>query len=782
MALLSVDQVTQQIINQLKLLDPAVSAEVGTPERKLIEATAELIASQQVDFTVLNSQTDLSSLSGGRIDAYLAIYNFGRQQATPSYGTVTFGRATPAAAPITIPQGTQVIANLDNSTFPQLTFITTQTVVLEQGSTSISAPVQCTIAGTIGNIEASKIVGFGGLAPITGISTVTNAQAFSGGTDEEDDATYVARFQNTFLRNISGTTDMFLALAVSLNGITKANVVGPISRYQEYVQIPAAPDVAQQTSGGYDPGISVGTFTVTIASPAVFTLNNHGLVAGDVVYLTTTGSLPTGLSASTVYYVIAAGLTTNNFELSATYGGSAINTSGTQSGTHTLHSTVYKQKRTTAKSTIPYSQYTYPSNYYLTDGTLDPATAIFYRPGVDYVFNTPPIKASTGLTQTTDTPTSEPNITFLRTSVNGGDPTLVPGNVYLLEHAYLSKNSRNNIGLGITNCVDVFVNGENPTTVDSEEIVPTSTNALQNTNSALWTYQHPTATTVINFKRKIDGRSADVGSLVQPLYWQPVLDVPDSIQVGSDTYYKANYYNSSDSTYYNQYDGVSYTVKAHYCVVEEVNSYYGTIRARSGIEWFQVGTTNNYLNGALVGDNIATSSYTGVKIETLVGTQFSIVGYTYDKNVADLQAIMEKNKQVTTDVLVHRTKYRYFRPIVTIMYSFGATQSVVNASIIANLQSFFENQYYGTAIQLSDILQTIHNTPGVDNVRWTNQSTLSGHTGVGALEEVNADGSSLSGGPTYIYDDFYIQDNELADSPTSNQVTITVRAQNTWTT
>src|SRR5512142_3039723 len=111
MAVLTADQITQNIVNQLRLLDPAVSAEVGTPERKLIEATAELIASQQVDFTVLNSQTDLSSLSGGRIDAYLALYNFGRQQVTPSYGTVTFSRSVAATASIIIPQGTQVIAN-----------------------------------------------------------------------------------------------------------------------------------------------------------------------------------------------------------------------------------------------------------------------------------------------------------------------------------------------------------------------------------------------------------------------------------------------------------------------------------------------------------------------------------------------------------------------------------------------------------------------------------------------------------------------------------------------
>lgn len=80
---------------------------------------------------------------------------------------------------------------------------------------------------------------------------------------------------------------------------------------------------------------SLGTFTVTIASPGVFTLTAHGLVAGDAVYFTTTGALPTGLSANTIYYVISTGLTSDNFQVSATRGGAAINTSGSQSGTHT---------------------------------------------------------------------------------------------------------------------------------------------------------------------------------------------------------------------------------------------------------------------------------------------------------------------------------------------------------------------------------------------------------------------------------------------------------------
>lgn len=81
--------------------------------------------------------------------------------------------------------------------------------------------------------------------------------------------------------------------------------------------------------------VSQDTFTVTIASPAVFTQTSHGLVEGDRLDLSSTGLLPTGLDTDTVYYVIAAGLTADAFEVSLTSGGAAINTSGTQSGTHT---------------------------------------------------------------------------------------------------------------------------------------------------------------------------------------------------------------------------------------------------------------------------------------------------------------------------------------------------------------------------------------------------------------------------------------------------------------
>ena len=78
------------------------------------------------------------------------------------------------------------------------------------------------------------------------------------------------------------------------------------------------------------------TVTVTIASPGVFTLTGHGFNVGTAIYFSTTGALPTGLSAGITYYVIASGLTANAFQVSTQIGGVAVNTTGTQSGTHTV--------------------------------------------------------------------------------------------------------------------------------------------------------------------------------------------------------------------------------------------------------------------------------------------------------------------------------------------------------------------------------------------------------------------------------------------------------------
>lgn len=87
-----------------------------------------------------------------------------------------------------------------------------------------------------------------------------------------------------------------------------------------------------------------GNFTVDSASAltATFTADTvgdtidsvaHGLVNGDRVLFTTTGTLPAGLSTLTHYYVINK--TDDDYQVALTEGGSAIDITDTGSGTHT---------------------------------------------------------------------------------------------------------------------------------------------------------------------------------------------------------------------------------------------------------------------------------------------------------------------------------------------------------------------------------------------------------------------------------------------------------------
>lgn len=75
------------------------------------------------------------------------------------------------------------------------------------------------------------------------------------------------------------------------------------------------------------------TVTMTIASPCVVTWNGHGLDDGDPFIPTTSGTLPTGLTAGTGYFIKK--IDGNSFNLAATPGGTSIVTTGTQLGTHT---------------------------------------------------------------------------------------------------------------------------------------------------------------------------------------------------------------------------------------------------------------------------------------------------------------------------------------------------------------------------------------------------------------------------------------------------------------
>lgn len=91
-------------------------------------------------------------------------------------------------------------------------------------------------------------------------------------------------------------------------------------------------------------GNQSSTVTITNASPGVITYTGHNLPVNAPIVFTTSGTLPTGLSLATTYYVASTGMVTSNtFNVSATPGGAIINTSSAGSGTHTATILTYTE-------------------------------------------------------------------------------------------------------------------------------------------------------------------------------------------------------------------------------------------------------------------------------------------------------------------------------------------------------------------------------------------------------------------------------------------------------
>lgn len=151
-------------------------------------------------------------------------------------------------------------------------------------------------------------------------------------------AVYYTPYKTAFLPLWSGTVAMpqvFTELSQATTDATKSPAAcAPNSCYDLFVW-----DDAGTLRLSRGPAWSQAqTFTITIATPGTVTCAGHGLYEGQPVVLTTTGALPTGLAAGTTYYVCRV-VDANTFTLSTSLAnaiaGTAIATTGTQSGVHT---------------------------------------------------------------------------------------------------------------------------------------------------------------------------------------------------------------------------------------------------------------------------------------------------------------------------------------------------------------------------------------------------------------------------------------------------------------
>jgi hypothetical protein len=239
-------QIVQQMRDALAITLPDLDTTIGTPTRKMLDAVGEVGAEGYADRYLLEYQYDVEAKQGADLDDFVALFGQQRLPARRATGTVTFERATAATAPILIPMNSQ-LATISN---PVVLVQTVVPAVLPIGETAISVPVQAVIGGAAGNVGPNSVTRRVSLIEPS-ITSFSNIAALSGGTDAESDAALRARFRRTVFRNMAGTEQMFLGVALDDQDVTQANVIGASKRWREQIEVIGGTATSTLTNAKY---------------------------------------------------------------------------------------------------------------------------------------------------------------------------------------------------------------------------------------------------------------------------------------------------------------------------------------------------------------------------------------------------------------------------------------------------------------------------------------------------------------------------------------------------
>ena len=240
------DVISREMLGKLAVTAPGFSCELGTPERKMLDAVAESISEAYVDQYLVGSLLDIEAKSGIELEQWVGIFGFGRLQGRKATGVVRIEMTNANTQDISVNIGTQFFTRqgLPGVASP-LFFASTQAAVIPAGTFVADIPVECTVIGTSGNLPPDSIVYLG---EIIGASSVTNLTAMTGGVDAETDAELRQRFKDTFMRNVAGTEDWYLGLCYQNKNVSKAVCVGPIRKYATQINVPS-PTMTLPVSG-----------------------------------------------------------------------------------------------------------------------------------------------------------------------------------------------------------------------------------------------------------------------------------------------------------------------------------------------------------------------------------------------------------------------------------------------------------------------------------------------------------------------------------------------------
>lgn len=307
------------------------------------------------------------------------------------------------------------------------------------------------------------------------------------------------------------------------------------------------------------------------------------------------------------------------------------------------------------------------------------------------------------------------------TAINTG---LIPAGIYDLQYDYVSAASRNDVDGGVTNKIDVWLDGTRAVDV-TENVVFDSGLTFDGSPYDATQFEHS------------DGTIATADNIFMPLSFGPIVTFPAHLTIGLETYD----------------EGVDYFV------VHQKSPFGYAPKSLFGIEWLSV---TNGQSQALPAD----------------ATQV-LLEYTYNDVPTACEVAIRQWRLVTTDVWAHQAKLIRLNLNIAVIYTNNAGISAAQDEVEANLATFIQSVGFDQALQVSDLIRVIGNTVGIDAVRFLTHADDATHY---AIQHVADDGTTVlhtydNGGSPARAIDIVFGDDEV---PVFNAVRFVRKAQNSF--
>ena len=623
----------------LSVYDPTWDVSVGSATYKILESVAQEIAYANNNSVLQTYSYDINTKSSTELDAFCNLFGVYRQQGKRAVGTVTFYINTPATAIYDIPLGTQVAVPIGPNYTSAIYFATTAPAIIGVGEQSQTVPVIATLPGASGNVPAYSVTSK--VSPLNGITSVSNGNSISGGSDPESDAELRSRWQATAFSNTTGTNAKYVLTASQNPNVTSSNAVATQQFYDEQLQISAIVSGSGISASGvtfqliaYSGMVSVTSGTTfsgtTVVASSGFSTSASSSALASGLQAMISGVAPTSLIAVTATpsgnTISGTGLTIKLSSPSPyrlTIGsGSALNQGGvTTSGVVTISGTTYKEtvqslnpdlgvSGTMSYNTSATSGYLFPQGNELVGQSLLSYNQTTYSPITDYVYPA--------------NPTPQLNLTI---SNGSASPGLFIGNTVEVISEYNPACSRS-VAITSGNYVDIFINGTT-SSLATEQVAfdPTLTLSSGNANSYLNTAYYVLASGVT-----AASNTATSSDVYVPFNMQPMINFPSQLSTATsgiaDTIYVYNNTTNSGTTYpiaLNPYGYITFTGSiaantygTNFVQVNNASSFLypglalASGYATSGQPYYisSVSTSGVYLNNNITGTYATASSIT----------------------------------------------------------------------------------------------------------------------------------------------------------------------------